>query len=293
MPIPKFKIIERYCLNCGKELVLKNRRDIERKKFCSHRCCTVYTHKIGRGSNPPIMTKEIREIAAQTLKRRIAEGYPYKWKTNKQKKINDFSCKDCGKIINPNQTILCRTCFNKRKRKDPVAKIKKKPKHFKMYICDYCSRIYKKQEALVTGKNHFCSRKCQGLWQSENKRGKTGIGYIDGRTPIRKIIKNGIQYQEWRKKIFEKDHYKCINCGENSFIHAHHIRPFKEIFDIFMLKYNRLSKDELIKKAYTYKPFWDISNGKTLCYECHKHIHPQVNLFKRGKRNAISYAKAE
>ena len=36
-------VIEKHCKNCGKRLVLKVNRDVERKKFCSHKCCSLYT----------------------------------------------------------------------------------------------------------------------------------------------------------------------------------------------------------------------------------------------------------
>lgn len=32
--------MDKYCLNCNKKLILKNKRDITRKKFCSRKCQT-------------------------------------------------------------------------------------------------------------------------------------------------------------------------------------------------------------------------------------------------------------
>ena len=37
-----FKSVEKYCENCGRKVRLNNNRDIERKKFCSRRCCTLF-----------------------------------------------------------------------------------------------------------------------------------------------------------------------------------------------------------------------------------------------------------
>lgn len=40
-----FHHIDKYCLNCGKKLILNNNRDVERKKFCSKECNGSYLLK--------------------------------------------------------------------------------------------------------------------------------------------------------------------------------------------------------------------------------------------------------
>lgn len=55
-------------------------------------------------------------------------------------------------------------------------------------------------------------------------------------------------YIKWRRRVFEKDNYTCVNCGAYAgYIEAHHIMPVRDY-------------PELI---------YDISNGKTLCLKCH------------------------
>jgi len=40
-------------------------------------------------------------------------------------------------------------------------------------ICEFCKKYYKTHEAwLRKRKRHFCSRKCSGKWQAENRYGK-------------------------------------------------------------------------------------------------------------------------
>lgn len=55
----------------------------------------------------------------------------------------------------------------------------------------------------------------------------------------------------WRKRVFKRDKYTCKLCGLTSYdgirLNAHHIRPYKD--------YNHLRLD--------------VSNGITLCHECH------------------------
>lgn len=40
---PNFKVVEKNCLECGDNLVLKTVRDIDRKNFCSRGCSNTYT----------------------------------------------------------------------------------------------------------------------------------------------------------------------------------------------------------------------------------------------------------
>jgi len=101
--------------------------------------------------------------------------------------------------------------------------------------CIVCAGKFKigKPNLKVRGKNH-------GNW-------KGGIT-----TEIRRI-RNSAEYKEWRLKVFKRDYYTCIWCGEknkkgvNVKLNADHIKPFAI--------YPELR--------------FDISNGRTLCESCH------------------------
>lgn len=54
----------------------------------------------------------------------------------------------------------------------------------------------------------------------------------------------------WAKSVKERDK-KCVECGTEEDLHAHHIKP----------------------KASNPEKALDITNGKTLCYRCHKKEH--------------------
>ena len=65
------------------------------------------------------------------------------------------------------------------------------------------------------------------------------------------------EYIDWRKQVFQRDNFTCLNCGNRSsvsnpvVIHPHHIN------------------------SYTNFPAqrYDIDNGVTLCVPCHHQLH--------------------
>jgi hypothetical protein len=66
----------------------------------------------------------------------------------------------------------------------------------------------------------------------------------------------------WRKAVFERDGYTCVECGRQGRLQAHHLRSWAEDVD------GRL----------------DVDNGITLCLECHKAKHPELSsLIERSR----------
>jgi endogenous inhibitor of DNA gyrase (YacG/DUF329 family) len=117
----------------------------------------------------------------------------------------------------------------------------------------------------------FCSSKCQGHWASEFLKGENAVNWQGGITPIHFAIRNSLKYRVWRGQIFGKDKSTCQKCGyKGRRINAHHIKKFSEIFREMMAKNPSVSD---LYKALSWEDFWKISNGITLCIECHKKEH--------------------
>lgn len=78
--------------------------------------------------------------------------------------------------------------------------------------------------------------------------------YIDGRTPENHRIRHSLEYKLWRESVFKRDNYTCQWCGARSgngkrvTLNADHIKPF----------------------AYYPELRLEITNGRTLCIDCHK-----------------------
>lgn len=109
-------------------------------------------------------------------------------------------------------------------------------------------------------------------------KGEDCWNWKGGITPLRELIRNSFQFKQWRIDIFKKDNYTCQECFMcGVYVEAHHIKPFSIIFNEFLQQYSQFSpiedKETLLRLATTYKPFWEVDNGKTLCKKCHDKIN--------------------
>lgn len=139
---------------------------------------------------------------------------------------------------------------------------------------------HKKQIPWIKGRHHTLeTRKKIGLAslgrtpsaetrlkKSLAKRGSKGSNWQGGKTKKNLIIRTSLKYKLWRERIFKRDEWTCVNCGEvGGKLNAHHIKGFS--------KYPKLR--------------FDIDNGITLCKECHINIHKKIKnknltLLKKG-----------
>ena len=157
------------------------------------------------------------------------------------------------------------------------------------WICSECKKSFPN----ITGhKRLYCSTKCRDITRSRFYRENNDKhpNYIDGRTPLHITIRNLNEEKQWIRLVFKRDNYTCQECGTevSGNLQAHHIKPFSIILSEFLLKYNQFSpiedKETLVRLALKYEPFWNITNGRTLCFSCHKNTESFV-----GK--VINYGK--
>ena len=116
-------------------------------------------------------------------------------------------------------------------------------------------------------------RRREGKLPRELLRGKMHPNWT-GLRPLQTMIRNIVEFKQWRKMVFQRDDYTCQECfkkGGN--LEPHHKKLFFIIFTEFIRQYSQFSpfddKEILLRLATTYDPFWDINNGKTLCRDCH------------------------
>lgn len=101
----------------------------------------------------------------------------------------------------------------------------------------------------------FCSKVCVDKNTAIERTGEKSWIWKGGVTPEHTKIRRSKKYREWRVSVFERDCYKCVQCGtawneqkgNESNIQADHIKEFH--------KYPELR--------------FTLSNGRTLCKSCH------------------------
>lgn len=85
---------------------------------------------------------------------------------------------------------------------------------------------------------------------------KGGVSKID------KIVRRMPEYIKWRSDVFNRDYYTCQECSKtNTYLTVHHIVSFASIIASNKIK----STDD----ARLCSMLWDITNGITLCEDCH------------------------
>ena len=102
----------------------------------------------------------------------------------------------------------------------------------------------------------------------QNHLGKKNRWWLGGRTSLGETIRRCMKNRIWREAVFKRDGYACLQCdakngqGKTVILNADHIKPFAKI----------LSENSIIsvETAMECEELWDISNGRTLCLDCHK-----------------------
>lgn len=100
------------------------------------------------------------------------------------------------------------------------------------------------------------------------KRGEDCNFWKGGINTLSCIIRKCWKMRQWRSDVFERDNYTCQECGARSssekyvWIEAHHIISFSKLLKEFNVK--------SLEDALNCEQLWNISNGRTLCLNCHK-----------------------
>lgn len=118
----------------------------------------------------------------------------------------------------------------------------------------------------------------KGQKRTEQQKREMSLNYIGrfakekhpswkgGVSPLQNQIRRTMKYKEWTTSVFRKDGFVCNLCGRlGGKLTAHHEKPFARILG----DNNVLSIDD----AFDCRDLWNVQNGKTLCFDCHKKTH--------------------
>jgi hypothetical protein len=99
------------------------------------------------------------------------------------------------------------------------------------------------------GKTH--REELRKQWSERNKKwlGPLSPRWRGGVTPINQRQRGGDSYKKWRESVFKRDDYTCQNCGlRGVYLESHHINAWATHPNLR----------------------FELSNGLTLCKDCHK-----------------------
>ena len=96
------------------------------------------------------------------------------------------------------------------------------------------------------------------------RRGSKNKNWRGGVTELKEQIMNSREYRLWKNEVKKRDNYICTKCGnDKKQIDAHHFpKSFRQL-----LKENNI---HTLEDAIGCLLLWDISNGITLCIDCHQ-----------------------
>lgn len=110
-------------------------------------------------------------------------------------------------------------------------------------------------------------QKLRDAWarNRENRIGYKAPSWKGGVTPEHINIRNSVEMERWRISVFERDDWRCQECGKrgNGELHAHHIQSFSEYPQLRFV----------------------LDNGITVCRDCHMKIHR--NSYEAHKINPL------
>jgi hypothetical protein len=106
---------------------------------------------------------------------------------------------------------------------------------------------------------------------SNSHKGKIPWNKGIGNLSLNQQIRTCLNYLKWRSSVFQRDNWTCQTCGvRGGKLESHHSpKSFAEIINEFNVK--------TFEQALECSEFWNLDNGVTLCYNCHK-------LTKKGGR---------
>lgn len=265
-PLPFLRVflfMEKECKECKILFKVKPSHFIKRV-VCSKQCqSSLYKKSMIGINNPNYKNKLKKEFTCVNCNTKFV-------KETRQKVIKTCS-KECY-LQNISKIHKGKTIFNKRQRTHitldkMVCKCGNK-KDVKAKTCISCHKLNIKRKekncSICNNKfipkvkiNKFCSRYCFQIFKKNNSTGCNNPNWKGGIGSANQIERRSKEFKDWRLSVFARDKYTCLDCGKiGGTLHAHHILPFA--------KYKELR--------------FELTNGKTLCINCHKNYHTNMNF---------------
>lgn len=124
------------------------------------------------------------------------------------------------------------------------------------------------RESIVIGSNlvNGKSRSCRSCSILGDKHPRWNPNLTDEERDLNSKRKYP-EYIKWRREVYEKNNYICNKCGERHNLNAHHIENY--------------ASNPKLRIA--------LSNGITLCEDCHKDFHHQYGYINNTRKQLIEF----
>lgn len=247
------------CPVCQNEFRVKPSHS-DRRLCCSRACYAEHMKTSLRGANNPnyrarSKTCEVcgKEYTGYSERRKHCSIECYRGKPRRVKRYvqSNFldqcgfrwcKCIKCGKRFQYH-TSSKKYCF------------KCSPKGMYYRRCPNCKSDF----ATRYNKKKFCTRKCYNVAIAERQRGERSHLWKGGLTRPEVILRNSIEYGDWRTAVFQRDDYTCQLCFERGGkLAAHHIREYAKHPNLRL----------------------QVNNGITLCWPCHQSVKSKERLYE-------------
>lgn len=120
-----------------------------------------------------------------------------------------------------------------------------------------------------TRKKMSLAKKGKATW-NKGIYGPRSHSWKGGRTILTDLIRGTFHYRKWRSDVFRRDGWTCQTCGLRGHgrdIEAHHIVSLSDLLSEVQIK--EISIEDKYFLAMAIPRMFDISNGVTLCKDCH------------------------
>jgi hypothetical protein len=131
----------------------------------------------------------------------------------------------------------------------------------------------------IDGRSFVKSEYGQGKNPNSRKGGfKRGNKHplYSGKCKVYELIRKYAKYREWTLKCMNRDNFSCRGCENKQNLEVHHRKLFSQIIKEYDIK--------TLEESDNCLELWDISNGITLCLDCHS----IVDKFRRRTNGNVA-----
>lgn len=153
-----------------------------------------------------------------------------------------------------------------------------------LFLCECGTTILRKPGAVVHGSIKSCGclnievKKVNMSALLDRQKIEREIKHKDPSTPanLNRFARTCEKSPLWRQEVYQRDSYTCQDCGDarGGNLHAHHIVHLADL--LVGLK----TPEEVLESP----KVWDISNGVTLCNDCHAKRHENLKFLASPTR---------